>query len=73
MNDDSESSLALRRAHNLSEDLEDADLEVLEDETDLTETLASIKRKYNAKGFSKRAVRRSFRLQKLKVKKLSSR
>ena len=43
VSEESESSLVLRRAINICEDLEDDEAEVSDDHADLNETLASIK------------------------------
>ena len=44
-NDDSESSLVLRRAMNLSEDLDEEDTDVFDDHTDLNDTVVEIKQR----------------------------
>ena len=60
--DDSETSLALKHATNICEDLVENEEEVSEDHADLNETLASIKEKGRQKSLSKHAIRRGVRL-----------
>ena len=61
-NVETESSLALKKAINICEDLVDEEVEVSDDHADLNETLASIRGKGKKKTLSKRAIRRGVRL-----------
>ena len=61
-NVETESSLALKKAINICEDLVDEEAEVSDDHADLNETLASIRGKGKKKILSKRAIRRGVRL-----------
>ena len=58
INDESESSLALKNATNICEDLVDEEADVSDDHVDLNETLASMRGRGKKKSLSKRAIRR---------------
>ena len=64
VSEECESSLVLKRAINLCEDLDDDEAEVSDDHADLNETLASIKLRGKKHKHSQRAARRSVRLSK---------